>query len=123
MPKKTQSKFEKIQKQAWAYYQKWSLKGSFSPALNEKILVSRFGWNHLVDPRKRRTKVQKIKRFLALPLAKKLIETATTYQEHRFDHGINYYAFIAEMEGKRIKVVISSKNNKQKVFLSVIVLR
>jgi len=56
-------------------------------------------------------------------LARKIIETATTYQEHRQDKGINYYAFIAEIGGSRVKVVVSSKGNGPKIFLSVIVLK
>ena len=83
MPKKTKSKIEKEQALAWRYYVKWSKEGSFSPAFKEKIHVTRYGWNHLVDPRKRRTIVQKIKRFKAIPIARKIIETSTTYQEYR----------------------------------------
>jgi len=123
VPKKTKSKFEKIQSQAKEYYKRWSRDGSFSPALQEKISVTRFGWNHLIDPRKRRTKIQKIKRFKALPLARKLIETSSTYQEHRYDKGTNYYAFVAEIGGNRIKAVVSSKGKGTKIFLSVILLK
>lgn len=123
MPKKTKSIYKKTEDKAWKFYQDWAKTGSFSPAFQEKIFVTRYGWNHLVDPVKRRTKVQKIKRFNALPLAKKLIETSTTYQEHRFDHQINYYAFVAEMSGSRIKVVVSSKGKNKKIFLSIIVLK
>jgi hypothetical protein len=120
---KDKSKFEKIKTKARKFYEKWRREGSYSPALREQILVTRLGWNHLVDPRKHRTKAQKIKRFDALPTAKHILDTATTYQEHHFDKGINYYAFIAEIDGKRIKVIVSSKFKKQKAFLSVIVLR
>ena len=123
MPKKTKSRFEKIQSKAKIYYEEWRKKGSYSPALKEHINITRFGWNHLIDPRKRRSKVQKIKRFQALPLAKNIIETSTTFQEHRVDDAIHYYAFIAEISGKRIKVVVSNKTGKPKIFLSVIVLR
>jgi len=123
VPHKTKSKYQKIESLAKIYYEKWRKTGSLSPALNEKILVTRFGWNHILSPRKRRSKIQKIKRLKALPLARKIIETATTYQEHRQDKGINYYAFIAEIGGSRVKVVVSSKGNGPKIFLSVIVLK
>lgn len=120
---KTKSKLEKIIITAWNYYNKWRRVGSYSPAFNETIKITRFGWNHLLDPKKRRTKLQKIKRLKALPLARKLIETATTYQEHRSIKNIDYFALTAEMGGQRIKVVISQKNKTDKIFLSVIVLK
>ena len=124
VPNKTRSKLEKIQIKAWKYYKNWSKTGSYSPALKERISITRYGCNHLIDPQKRRTKVQKIKRLNALPFAKKIIESSTTYQEHRFKDGADYYAFVAESSGKRIKVIVSSKGkHKKKVFLSVIVLK
>lgn len=123
MKGKKKSKYQKIESRAKEYYERWRKTGSFSPALNEVICVTRIGWNHLIDPRKRRTKRQKAVRLESLPLAKKLIETSTTYQEKRNDKSIEYYAFVAEIGGRRIKVVVSSKNGGKKVFLSVIVLR
>lgn len=117
------SNLEKAQINAWKFYQIWRKSGSISPAFNgERIYVSRLGWNHLVSPRKKRTAKEKIRRFQALPLAKKLIEHSTTYQEHRTDHGISFWALSAHMDGQKIKVILSSKNTK-KYFLSVIVLR
>lgn len=120
---KTKSRLEKVTIKAWKFYETWRKIGSYSPALKDKIMITRLGWDHLLNPKKRRTKVQKIRRLEALPLAKKLIESATTYQEYRQKLDIEYYAFVAEMEGKRIKVVISRKNKKDRAFLSVIVLR
>lgn len=117
------SKLEKAQVKAWKYYQTWRKTGSICPAFNdERIYVTRLGWNHLVSPRKKRTAKEKIRRFQALPLAKKLIERSTTYQEHRTDHGISFWALSAHMDGMKIKVILSSKN-KKKYFLSVIVLK
>lgn len=97
MKGKRKSKYQKIESRARAYYEKWRKTGSFSPALNEIVQVTRIGWDHLVDPRKRRTKRQKIVRLRTLPLARKLLETATTYQEKRRDKNIEYFAFVAEM--------------------------
>lgn len=120
---KTKSRLDKATIRAWKFYNTWRMSGSYSPALKDKIKITRLGWDHLLSPKKRRTKIQKIRRLEALPLAKKLIESATTYQEYRQKLDIEYYAFVAEMEGKRIKVVISRKNKKDRTFLSVIVLR
>lgn len=119
------SKIEIAQRRAWKFYQSWRQKGgSFSPALKDQVFVSRLGWDHLLNPRKRRTTAEKIRRLDALPLAKKLLEVSTTYQERRVDkeHGITYWGFVANMGGIQIKVVVSAKN-KKKYFLSVIVVK
>lgn len=123
MSNRTKSKYEKAKITAKKFYWDWRRTGSYSPALDSQIKITRLGWDHLINPKKKRTKVQKIKRFQALPLAKKLIEKSTTFQEHRHEGGFDYYTFIAEMDGKKIKVVISGKPHKTKQFLSVIVLR
>lgn len=115
--------FKKTQQRAWKFYYQWRKTGSKSPAFGgEMIYVSRLGWDHLLDPRKKRSKIEKIRRFKALSLAKKLIEQSTTYQEHRTDRDISYWAFVAFLDGQKIKVVISARN-KKKYFLSVIVLK
>ena len=117
------SKFAIAERKAWKFYQEWRKTGSKSPAFSDELVcVTRLGWNHLLDSRKRRTKKEKIRRFQALPHAKKLLETATTVQEYREKDGISYWAFVAIMNGMQIKVIVSAKN-KQKCFLSVIVLR
>lgn len=119
--KNRKSKLEKAQHRAWVFYQKWRSTGSRCPAFKGEIIaVTRIGWDHLVDPRKHRTVQEKIRRFEALPLAKKLLEISTTYQEFREDHGISFWAFQANLDGKKIKVIVSAKN-KRKCFLSVIV--
>ncbi|HKZ35147.1 MAG TPA: hypothetical protein VJ242_00395 [Patescibacteria group bacterium] len=117
------SKYIKVKNWAKSYYHQWRKEKTFCPAFNQEILVTRVGWHHLVGSRFR-TKVEKIRRFKALPLAKKLIKKATTYQEYRYEHGLHFYSLVAEMEGKRIKVILSSKKkDRKKNFLSVIVLR
>lgn len=117
------SKFSIAERKAWKFYEDWRKTGSKSPAFHgELILVTRLGWDHLLDSRKRRSKKEKIRRFQALPLAKKLLETATTVQEYREKDGISYWALMAIMDGRQIKVIVSARN-KKKCFLSVIVLR
>lgn len=111
------------QARAWKFYQAWRQTGSTSPAFNgEQIYITRLGWNHLVDPRKRRNQKEKIRRFRALPLAKKIIEISTTFQELRRDGDISYWAFVATIGGQQIKVVLSARG-KKKQFLSVIVMK
>src|SRR3989338_11493301 len=90
------SDLEKTQQRAWKFYDLWRKTGSKSPAFDgEMIYVSRLGWDHLLNPRKKRSKIEKIRRLKVLPLAKKLIEQSTTYQEYRTDRGISYWAFVA----------------------------
>jgi len=121
--KHKRSHLEKAQVRAWRFYKRWRQAGSRCPAFGgETIYVTRIGWDHLVDPRKHRTAKEKIRRFEALPLAKKLLEVSTTVQEHRQDHGISFWAFQANLDGKKIKVIVSAKN-KKKCFLSVIVFK
>ena len=116
-------KYAKVKTWAKDYYSRWRKEKTYCPAFGEDILVTRIGWNHLVGSRYR-TKAEKIKRFKALPLAKKLIKKATIYQEYRYKNGLHYFAIAAEMDGKKIKVILSSKKkDKKKNFLSVIVLR
>lgn len=121
--KHTPSKLTKATKKAWKFYSEWRKTGSKCPAFGGEIIyVSRLGWDHLLSSRKHRTKVEKILRLNALPLAQKILEISTTFQEYRRDRGITFWAFVATIEGKQIKVVVSSKN-KKKYFLSVIVLK
>ncbi len=117
------SKLEVAEHFAWNFYKRWRKTGSRCPAFqNETIYISRLGWDHLVNPRKHRTKADKIRRLKALPIAKKILEISTTFQEHRQDRGITYWAFIATISGQQVKVVVSARN-KKKYFLSVIVMK
>ncbi len=116
-------KYTKVKEWAKDYYSRWRKEQTYCPAFGEEILVTRIGWNHLVGSRYR-TKTERVRRFKALPLAKKLIKKATIYQEYRYKNGLHYFAIVAEMDGKKIKVILSSKKkDKKKNFLSVIVLR
>ena len=105
------------------YFKKWRGKEKISPAFGTPTYVTRSGWDHIVF-QKKRTTAEQIKRLKALPLAKKLLETATTYQEHRSHGQTNYFALVGFIEGVRIKVVIRSRGKSGRKFLySVIVLR
>lgn len=122
MPKRRSDRYTKVKTWAKTYYQRWRQETTYSPAFKQNVLITRIGWHHLIGSRFR-TKAEKIRRFKALPLAKKLIKTATTHQEHRYQHNIHFYSLVAEMDGRRIKVILSSKKkDSQKNFLSVIVL-
>lgn len=119
-------KLRSAKKTSWEFYNnKWRGKEKISPAFNEIIYATRSGWDHIVEAKKR-TKAEQIKRLKALPLAKKMLDTATTYQEHRIskDKLTHYFALSGYIGGRKIKVIIRSKGyNGKKYFLSVMVLR
>lgn len=105
------------------YFKKWRGKEKIAPAFSEIVYISRAGWDHIVF-QKKRSKAEQLRRLKALPQAQKLLETATTYQEHRSKGENQYFALVGFIEGQRIKVVIRSKGKYNKKFLySVIILR
>ncbi|MFH1444682.1 MAG: hypothetical protein ABIG34_04845 [Candidatus Peregrinibacteria bacterium] len=94
---------------------------------SEIIQVTRRCWNHVFrHPVKRQSKVQKLERALAWPLALKLLKKATTYQGVSVEKdagGNTYLAFEISgcVRGNRIKVIIAKQakhTNAQKVLLS-----
>ena len=65
-----------------------------------------------------------MKRFEILPLARNLLETAQTFQEHRSDKFGHYFALSGYIGGRKIKVVVRSKTFEgQKYFYSLMILR
>jgi hypothetical protein len=93
----------------------------------EVIVVTRHCWNHVFKhSTKRQSKVEKLERALALPMALKLLRKTTTYQEvsREKDCGGNSYlsfGIVGYVRGNRIKVIIrkQEKNtNAKKVLYS-----
>jgi len=90
-----------------------------------RISVTRQCWNHVFNhPVKRPTKIDKIERALCFPMAIKLLEKTTTYQEvsREEDKGGNtflYFGIIGYVRGNRIKVIIrkQEKNTDAKYVL------
>lgn len=96
----------------------------FSPVLQLKITFPAEGFNHLVfkNARSEREKSSQLLRFKLLPLAKKLIEISTTYQEHEETTGeftfkkykkkiresrtTRYWGLIAIINNQKIKVIL-----------------
>lgn len=120
-PGKKISKFDKAKQKAFSFYfTKWRNHEGIVPAFKQKVAVTRSGWDHLINPPHRRTKMEQIRRFEILPLARKLLENAPTYQEHRTDHLGHYFAFSGYIGGRKIKVVVRSKTfDGRKYFYSV----
>lgn len=118
------SKFERAKRKVEKYYfNSWKGSENITPAFGQKVLITRSGWDHLINPSHKRTKVEQMKRFEILPLARKLLEGAQTYQEHRKDHLGHYFAFAGYIGGRKIKVVVRSRTfESQKFFYSVMIL-
>lgn len=119
-------KLRSAKRTAWEFYsRRWRGKEKVSPAFGEVVYATRASWNHIVEAKKR-TKAEQIRRLKALPLAKKMLDKATTFQEHRVgrDKITHYFALAGYVGGRKIKVVVFSQGFRgKKYFLSVIVLR
>ncbi len=116
------SNYEKLREDAQKYYN--SIRSVFSPAFNQKIYFPSEGFNHIIfkNARSEREKSSQVLRFKLLPLAIKLINISTTYQEFeetikefevrsykkkvKKSKPVNYWGVIAIIEGRKIKVII-----------------
>lgn len=109
MSHRDKSKLDKTQEHYWKLYHSW--KSVFSPALENSVLFTRWGWDHLLVE-KYRTKSEKIERLSLLPLAKKLLEISTTVQSKRFQNYHDHYQFTALMSGIKITVIVIEYKKK-----------
>ena len=98
------------------YFNQWRNHEKISPAFGEKVYITRLGWNHICYC-KRRLLADKIIRLKKLPLARELIETATTYQTVRKVGIYTQYGFRAIKDDTVIKVVVSQKEGSAKKLL------
>jgi len=116
------SNYEKLKEDAQNFYKE--IGGIRFPALNSFIHFDSEGFNHIVfkKARSEREKSSQILRFKLLPLAKKLIEISTTYQEFeetlkefefknhkkkiRKSKSVKYWGVIAIINNRKIKVVL-----------------
>jgi hypothetical protein len=98
------------------YFNQWRGTEKVCPAFGEKVYLNRIGWNHIVYHR-RHTLVDKIIRLKKLPLAREILESATTYQTYQIRGKFHYYGFTAIKGETRIKVVVTSKGKEGKKIL------
>lgn len=96
----------------------------FSPCFKDNVYFNSEGFNHIVfkNPRSERDKNSQILRFKLLPIAVKLIDISTTYQEYeqtlvefktkiykkrtKRTKLVRYWGIIAILEGRKIKVIV-----------------
>jgi len=116
------SNYQNLKESAQDFYN--NINSVFSPALKEKITFPAEGFNHIIfkTARTERERSSQILRFKLLPLAKKLIEISTTYQEFEETIGsftvkkhkkkikqsksVKYWGIIAIVDNRKIKVII-----------------
>ena len=116
------SNYEKLKEDAQSFY--FSIRKRYSPVFNQEILFPAESFNHIIfkSARSEREKSSQILRFKLLPIAIKLIETSTTYQEFeetikefnvksfkkkiRKTKIVKYWGLIAIIGGRKIKVII-----------------
>jgi len=115
------SNYEKLREDAQKFY--GEIGSVFSPIFKEKVYFNAEGFNHIIykSPRTERERPSQILRFKLLPLAVKLIEESTTFQEFEetikeFDtesykqktkksKPVKYWGIIAIVDGRKIKVI------------------
>ena len=98
------------------YFNQWRGHEKISPAFGKKVYITRLGWNHICYSPRRLLK-DKIIRLKKLPLARDLIETATTYQTVRKVGIFTQYGFRAIKGDTVIKVVVSQRDGSSKKLL------
>ncbi len=116
------SNYQKLKENSLKFYN--SIGKVPSPALKEIVVFSAEGFNHIVfkSPNTERERSSQILRFKLIPLAKKLVEISTTYQE--FEETIKdftvkrhkkkikqfmvvkYWGIIGVIDNRKIKVII-----------------
>jgi len=111
------SSLKSIENKARKYYfKKWRGSEKISPVFGEKVYLTKLGWNHIAN-HPRRVLVDKIIRLKKLPLAREVLETATTYQTFQKRGKYYLYGFQAIKGNTRVKVVVSSKGKGGKKLL------
>ncbi|MCX6736213.1 MAG: hypothetical protein NTZ13_03970 [Candidatus Parcubacteria bacterium] len=116
------SNYEKLKEDAQRYY--FTIGGVNSPALGQNVHFSSEGFNHIIFKRARSEREQssQMLRFKLLPLAVKLLNLSTTYQEFeetikefevktykkrvKKSKPVSYWGIIAIVDGRKIKVIV-----------------
>ena len=102
------------------YFKNWAKNPPKCPAFKgEEIHISRIGWEHTVKEL-HRSKMDILGRFCVLERAKKLLETATQFQDREKRDENEYWVFNAVVQDIKIRVIIRAIGGKEKHFLSVI---
>lgn len=102
------------------YFNDWARTSSKCPAFDGEVVhITREGWEHVVHLRKR-TRFEVLGRLLVLERARRLLETATVFQDYRKTDGVEYWCLGAVIGDMKIRVIVRSISEGPKHFLSVI---
>lgn len=102
------------------YFKNWVKNPLKCPAFKGEIIhISRIGWEHTIKEL-HKSKMDILGRFCILERAKKLLESATQFQDYEKRNGNEYWAFDAVVQDIKIRVIIRAIKGKEKHFLSVI---
>lgn len=102
------------------YFDIWTKNPPRCSAFNGEVIhISRIGWEHTAREL-HRSKMDILGRFCSLERAKKLLETATQFQDYEKRNKNEYWAFDAAIEDVKIRVIVESIRGNKKHFLSVI---
>ena len=102
------------------YFNEWAKTSPKCLAFDGEVVhITREGWEHVAHLRKR-TRFEVLGRLLVLERAKKLLETATVFQDYRKTNGVEYWCLGAVIGEIKIRVIVRSVDGGQKHFLSVI---
>lgn len=131
------SNYEKLREDAQKFY--IGTRPVHSPALGEFVHFTAEGFNHVIfkGPRSERERSSQILRFKLLPIAIRLTELSTTYQEYevtlkefevksfkkkvRKSKPVKYWGVIAIIDGRKIKVILRKiGDNGQLHFWSIV---
>jgi len=131
------SNYDKLREDAQKFY--ISTRQVQSPALSEFVHFTAEGFNHIIfkGSRSERERSSQILRFKLLPVAVKLIELSTTYQEYevtlkefevksykkkiRKSKPVKYWGIIAIINGRKVKVILRKiGDNGQLHFWSIV---
>ena len=102
------------------YFKNWKKNSPKCPAFKGEVIhISRIGWEHIVHD-EAKTRMDILGRIFILERAKRLLETATQFQNYERRGEIEYWAFNAVVQSIKIRVIVRRVCKKEKHFLSVI---
>ncbi|KKP92058.1 MAG: hypothetical protein UR94_C0006G0017 [Parcubacteria group bacterium GW2011_GWA2_36_10] len=132
------SNYEKLKADADNYYNGINNK-IHSPIFNEYISFNAEGFNHIIykNSRTERERPSQIMRFKLLPLACKLVQLSTTFQEYEetiknfnvkrhkkrvsISQSVKYWGIIAIIDSRKIKVILRKIGENGKIhFWSIV---
>ena len=102
------------------YFKNWKKNPPRCPAFKGEVIhISRIGWEHIVHD-EAKTRMDILGRIFILERAKKLLETASQFQDYEKRGEIEYWAFNAIVQDIKIRVIVRRVREEEKHFLSVI---